>query len=154
MLVVIDNIFSEQIRNRILHISKYQLGDGWARKGDFIECDKILNLVGKYFDISKMVGYEIWRNEGVNTPGKHIDMDDRMFNEKNIVSYPLCSIVYYASVDSNIQGGEFITNDLSVKPIQNRLICFSPGLEHDVNKFQGHRVSIAINPFSYEVDEV
>lgn len=152
MYIVIDDLFSDDIRNRILEFSKTELGVGWAHNGDFPECDKILDIVGKYFDLEDMVGYEIWRNEGEDTPGKHVDMDERMFHQKGILNYPLCSIVYYAFVDSNLIGGEFVTKDFQVKPIQNRLICFSPGIEHDVNKFQGNRVSVAINPFPYEID--
>ena len=39
-------------------------------------------------------------------------------------------------------------NGIEVRPVVNRLVIFKPGLEHYVRDFTGHRVSVAVNPWS------
>lgn len=95
--------------------------------------------------IMAMDGYEIWSN--LHAPSWHLDKDEDLCHQKNILNFPKCSIVYYLHVDEDLKGGEFCTEDITVKPKTNRLIVFSEGILHKVNEFEGERVAISINPW-------
>jgi len=92
-----------------------------------------------------MSGYEIWSN--LHAPSWHLDKDEDLYHQKNILEFPKSSIVYYLHVDEDLKGGELCTEDITVKPKTNRLAVFSAGISHKVNEFEGKRVAISINPW-------
>ena len=52
-------------------------------------------------------------------------------------------------MEADCIGGQLeFNNGISVKPIKNRLVIFSPGLLHGVEEFTGKRVSVNINPWA------
>lgn len=110
---------------------------------------KILDLVGESFDLSTMVGCECWSHVNTGTTW-HVDKDEKLWTEQREIKYPLCSIVYYPHI-RNMQGGKFMTKTHLALPITNRLVAFSPGLYHSVEKFMGERMACAINPWSYKL---
>lgn len=109
---------------------------------------KILSIVEGFFDLSTLQGCECWAHINTRTQ-MHIDIDDELWHRTGDIKYPICSIVYYPYI-KNLQGGEFITKTFSVKPKQNRMIVFSPGISHGVEEFTGERTACAINPWSYK----
>ena len=47
------------------------------------------------------------------------------------------------------KSGELVFEEgIEIIPKTNRLVMFKQGLEHRVRTFKGHRVSIAVNPWS------
>jgi len=91
----------------------------------------------------------------------HIDKDEKEFEETKRYLLPLLSTVFYPYVDC--KDGELLVacNDpikeghvgkinnfkekITIKPVENRLVVFSPGLLHRVMPFEGSRYSFAAN---------
>lgn len=151
--LVIDDVLSqdemESTRNFFLGLKDGN--SSWIDKDSAVEfpLEKIVSLVSKTFDLSQAVGYECWSH--VNTrPSWHVDKDEAVWNDSKQLKHPVCSIVYYPYV-KNMSGGRFLTKSHLVVPRQNRLIAFSPGLQHAVEKFAGERMSCAINPWAYKL---
>ena len=155
MLVIVEDVLNEQQEKEIQGYCQFPVPFNWK---DFTLSDaerlsdsavgSLLLSVSKFFDLSSMVGFEYWVNYNAGA-GWHYDTDESN-SEGN---FPICSIVYYPKVDL-ISGGHFITEQVSIKPKQNSLLCFSPGIYHCVEKFEGQRVSLAINPWSYKVKSI
>ena len=77
------------------------------------------------------------------------------------VSLPLLSTVFYPH--ASCAGGELLVADnppvengyqgplpkfrlvISIPPVENRLVLFSPGILHRINPFEGERYSVAVN---------
>ena len=143
MFIIIDDLLEEQDRQSIVEHSYEQ--DNWFVKGQNPLQEKIIDKVGEFFDLSSMVGYEMWCNLG--NPDLHLDKDEELFEKTGKLSFPLCSIVYYASVGDNMIGGQFATKEMILVPKTNRLLAFSKGIEHEVHPFSGDRIAIAMNPW-------
>ena len=144
MFIIIDDLLEEHDRQSIINHS-YDIDDIWHTIGQNPIQEKIINKVGNFFDLSDMVGYEMWCNH--SNPDTHYDKDEELFSQTGELSFPLCSIVYYAYIGDNMQGGHFATEELVLAPKTNRLLCFSKGIEHGVHPFKGDRVAVAINPW-------
>tara|TARA_S200002703_G_scaffold146620_1_gene141822 strand:+ start:3659 stop:4132 length:474 start_codon:yes stop_codon:yes gene_type:complete len=108
----------------------------------------------KHFDFSECIGYEVWRQRNPQNLGWHYDHDEILLQTEDVFSWPICTIVYYIRV-CDILGGNLLFRDgTSIKPLQNRLVIFGPGIEHAVDEMftvDGHRDSILINPWTYEI---
>jgi hypothetical protein len=92
-----------------------------------------------------MIGSEYWANYSTRLDW-HVDKDEKLYQMSGNTECPLCSIVYYADID--MVGGNFVTETMSVQPVTNRMIVFSPGLVHGVESFTGKRLAVAINPWA------
>jgi hypothetical protein len=146
MIIIIDDVFNENDINFIReNIPLYPTNDTWFDKGKNNFIDIIIDQCSKYFDLSGMIGYEMHKN--IIGPDYHQDKDELLFLTKGIKSFPLCGIVYYPLIE-NLSGGELKFENLSVKPINNRLVIFSPSLPHMVNPHKGTRISLGINPWN------
>ena len=111
-------------------------------------CLKMIYFSQKYFPSDTIVGYENWCRHSTGPMEMHFDKDENLDNEREILKFPICSMVYYSDVENQISGGELnIKNQVLIKPKTNRLVIFGPGLFHGVNKFKGRRVSLLINPW-------
>ena len=98
------------------------------------ECMKLLEIGGKYIDISSAIGYETWIRINTRPAGWHCDQDDRLNLTENKTSYPLCSMVYYPYVDEDLKGGKLEFEDgRKFTPKTNRLIVFGPGIRHNLS---------------------
>jgi hypothetical protein len=155
MLVIVDDVLNEQQVKEMQGYCQFSMPFNWkdftlddAKKLSHTAIGNLILNVSKFFDLSNMVGFEYWVNYNVDK-GWHYDTDES--NDKG--NLPICSTVYYPKIDL-ISGGHFITEHVSIKPKQNSLLCFSPGIHHCVEKFEGQRVSLAINPWSYKVKPV
>ena len=89
----------------------------------------------------------------------HIDKDEGLLSGTFVL--PLLSTVFYAHV--SCAGGELLLADnpaiitgltgllpqfrsvISIPPVRNRLVLFSPGLLHRINPLEGERYSLAVN---------
>jgi hypothetical protein len=146
---IIDNALSDDLCSYLLNKFDYHNGDiRWYDKDYDENITQVLNIVGRYFDLSDILGYEIWCNDlKQHAPSWHYDKDEKLFNETGQFSFPKCSIVYYAMIH-NLEGGDFTSKDLRFTPITNRLVAFSPGIEHHVYPYTGMRFAVSINPWS------
>lgn len=153
MLIVLDDVLDEA--NRVA-VRDYFASSAEARKFSWADgsldvlcgygspMSNLLNVARKYFDLSGMAGCEYWAHYGTR-PDWHIDKDEELYKISGNLSCPICSIVYYADID--VAGGEFMTETITVAPVTNRMLIFSPGLMHGVAKFEGTRLSVAVNPW-------
>jgi hypothetical protein len=156
VLVIIENVLNEEL-NKIVKehfFNPSSIKEMWidGNLNFFKEKNSPLSnclvQAANYFNLSNMVGCELWHHNGTNV-GWHIDKDEKEFKNSGLIKTPICSIVYYASIE-NLNGGNFITETYSIKPITNRQLIFSPNILHSVENFTGTRISIAINPWSYK----
>jgi hypothetical protein len=159
MLVVLDDVLDEPHRQAV--VSYFARGDeerkmrwepGGVEKldGDNSPMALLLKRAAKFFDLSRMVGSEYWAHYGTR-PDWHIDKDEKLHKTSGEIKCPICSIVYYADID--VVGGNFLTETVTVKPITNRMIVFSPGLLHGVESFTGTRLAVAVNPWTHKPTE-
>ena len=101
-------------------------------------------IAGLRYPLEDIWGYEIWEKKNSST-GLHLDKDEKLYERRDVLSYPICSIVYYYQV-SDLVGGELIApNNWSVTPKQSRLVVFGPGIPHKVSEFTGIRNAVLVN---------
>lgn len=154
MFIVIDDVMDEPHREAVVSYFsrgiqarniKWQAGKINQHHQDNSPLSILLSIASKYFDLSDMMGCEYWSNYGTR-PDWHIDKDEKLFTETGNINCPICSIVYYADIDTI--GGNFITENITIKPITNRMIVFSPNINHKVEPYTGTRLSVAVNPWT------
>ena len=109
---------------------------------------------------SHRAGVEWWCNTN-NDLDWHIDKDELEGQRSGRFVLPLLSTVFYPHV--SCAGGELLVADsppiengyqgplptfrsvISIPPVVNRLVLFSPGILHRINPFEGERYSVAVN---------
>ena len=106
----------------------------------------MIEIAKQFYDLSSSVGYEFWTRLNRCVGGWHCDKDERLYDEQKIVSYPLCTIIYYPHVD--MKGGELLLGDDKILPKTNRMVIFAPGIPHNVEDFTGERISMMVNPWN------
>ena len=106
----------------------------------------MIEIAKQFYDLSSSVGYEFWTRLNRCVGGWHCDKDERLYDEQKIVSYPLCTIIYYPHV--NMKGGELLLGDDKILPKTNRMVIFAPGIPHNVEDFTGERISMMVNPWN------
>lgn len=147
-LIVLDDVLSQKnIKDMIAYYEKnpYKLYGDWYSEPLEWQMN-ILYEANKFFDLSNIIGFESWGHT-ISRPDWHIDHDELAF-KNGYDENPICSIVFYPHVDL-ISGGEFVTKTEKIQPKTNRAIFFSPKILHTVESWQGERMSVAINPWSY-----
>jgi hypothetical protein len=105
-----------------------------------------LKAASKYYDLTNMIGCEMWCHYNTR-PDWHYDKDEQLWQETKEIKSPLCSIVYYGLIN-DLVGGKFMTETVTITPKTNRLIIFSSGIHHKVEKYTGDRLAIALNPWN------
>jgi len=146
VFVILDDVFDESTRNYLLTF-EYGEGVAWYNFQQNQTFANIISLANSYIDLTSAIGYEMWCNQdNMYVPAMHHDKDDFLYEQQNILSFPLCSIVYYPLIE-NLVDGDFYTEDIMLKPKTNRLLIFSPGLLHGVRLYKGYRKAVSINPW-------
>ena len=110
-------------------------------------CTSLIHLTNEFINISSCVGYEFWTRLNTCVEGWHRDRDEKLYERENVLSYPLCTILYYPHV-KNLTGGQLLLEDDIIMPRTNRMIIFASGMSHNVRDFTGERTSMIINPWS------
>ena len=113
----------------------------------------------------QQAGIEWWCNTN-NDLDWHIDKDEAEGRRSGTYRLPLLSTVFYPHV--SCAGGELLVADnapvqpgyrgplpsfnsvISIPPVRNRLVLFSPGVLHRINPLQGERYSVAVNLWDSE----
>tara|TARA_B100001996_G_C18603151_1_gene570680 strand:- start:649 stop:1134 length:486 start_codon:yes stop_codon:yes gene_type:complete len=153
--IIIDDVFDSKSITSILDfvddsssITKwYDLKDGHVHHD---LCLGLLDIANCHYDLSSCIGYEFWTRLSTCVEGWHYDKDERLSKDKKVVSFPLCSIVYYPYV-KNLKGGRLLLEDDIITPKSNRLVIFAPGIYHNVEEFTGERIAILLNPWDKNV---
>ena len=114
---------------------------------------------------TQRAGVEWWCNVN-NDLDWHIDKDEIEGRRSGAYVLPLLSTVFYPHM--SCAGGELLLADnppiptghtgplpqfrsvISIPPVRNRLVLFSPGLLHRINAFEGERYSVAVNIWAQE----
>ena len=114
--------------------------------------------------IAARAGVEWWCNTN-NDLDWHIDKDELEGRRSGRFLLPLLS-TFYPHV--SCAGGELLVADsppiengyqgplptfgsvISIPPVMNRLVLFSPGILHRINPFEGERYSVAVNIWDKE----
>lgn len=113
-------------------------------------CVQMLNLAGSFFDLSSCMGYEFWTHLNTRPRDWHIDQDEKLVSTTGQTRFPLCSVVYYVKV-KNLKGGKLHIEDDIITPKSNRMVIFSPKLNHCVEPFMGDRITLCVNPWSFKL---
>ena len=147
-IIIVDDVLSKfQINEIVTYYDENpdKLIGNWYTEPLNWQLDLLL-LAGEYFNLKDQVGFESWGHI-TSRPDWHIDQDE-LAEQNGLIERPLCSIVYYPHVRL-IRGGFFLTETEIIKPKTNRAIIFSSGIEHSVEPWEGERISVAINPWSF-----
>ena len=113
-------------------------------------CIEILTIASRYFDFSKIVGYEFWGQNNTKPGTWHYDKDEKLYSKKKELVFPVCSTIFYLEVSDLVGGRLFVENDV-ITPRTNRLVLFPPGKYHTVEDFTGKRVSLLVNPWDHRI---
>ena len=113
-------------------------------------CIDILTIASRYFDFSKIVGYEFWSQQNTKPNTWHYDKDEKLYSKERKLVFPVCSTIYYLKV-ADLEGGRLIIEDDVITPKTNRLVIFPPGKYHTVENFKGNRISLLVNPWNHEI---
>jgi hypothetical protein len=134
-------------------LSQPSLTSTWIPKADLPNVFRPLALnAEKLFDLSEATGYEFWTHNNTY-PNWHYDKDEQAYVKGRLL-FPICSMVYYAKVQS-LNGGELYFQDgTRVLPKSNRQVLFSPGLYHRVSAYHGTRVTMLLNPWKVKPEAV
>jgi len=160
VVIILDDVISniDVVNQKILSILEDKNhSQDWCSfdtNHDFKDfCVKFINIASNYFDLSSCVGYEFWTQNNTRPSEWHYDKDERLLEEKGILDYPLCSMVYYPFVE-NLEGGQLHIECDIITPRANRLVIFSPKTYHYVQPFSGKRISLLINPWSKVLNKI
>ena len=159
-LTVLDDIFDNEALLDFLTKSIHYHADGakwtYMNKSETFT-NSLINIASKYYDTSKIVGYETWvhsstRPEGDEGDGWHYDRDELSYHVRKILRFPIFSAIFYLKVE-NLVGGRILIGNNKITPKENRLIIFGPGYKHAVEEFSGERISIVINPWNRKLEQ-
>ena len=113
-------------------------------------CVQMVNVASNFYDLTSFIGYEFWSQNNTRPQNWHIDQDEQLVAKTNQTRFPLCSMVYYVKVN-DLKGGKLHIEDDIITPKTNRLVVFSPQLNHCVVPFVGDRISLCVNPWSVKL---
>ena len=159
-LTVLDDIFDNEALLDFLTKSIHYHADGakWTYITDSeVYIKHLIDTTSKYYDTSKIVGYETWvhnstRPEGDEGDGWHYDRDELSYHVRKVFRFPIFTAVFYLKV-KNLVGGRILIGNNKIIPKENRLIIFGPGYKHAVEEFSGERISIVINPWNRKLEQ-
>ena len=115
-------------------------------------CNSMVRVASQFTNLEDCIGYEFWTQKNTRPSKWHYDKDEQLKHNKNVVNFPLCSMVYYLIVE-NLDGGQLHVEDDIITPKTNRLVIFSPGKYHYVQPFTGKRVSMLVNPWNRDLNK-
>jgi hypothetical protein len=110
-------------------------------------CNSMIGVANQFINLDSCVGYEFWTQKNTRPSKWHQDKDEQLNGNESILSFPLCSMVYYLIVE-NLEGGQLHVEDDIITPKTNRLVIFSPGKYHYVQPYTGTRISMLVNPWN------
>lgn len=159
MHIIDDFLTDEEYEHLDTNIKETKLCEWNYKTWEFEVTDlfvrKVLNTAMTYYDLDELGWYEVWNHTNSRPLEWHYDKHENLFGKTGKLVFPLCSCVYYPTMDHELIGGELMLQNKTtnrhdrIQPIANRLVLFAPGILHSVNAFRGKRTSININPWPY-----
>lgn len=162
-VIILDDVFSE---GDLIELDS--VGKNINKQGEWHKWDKYGNTIytyywllvhkaSSYYDIQKVKGIEVWTHDNSRPTadmngGWHYDKDEYRWSSNKILSFPVCSLVFYLEAE-NLSGGNLLFRDISIKPKRNRLVIFGPGIQHRVEEYEGKRFSVNINVWNRKLEE-
>ena len=113
-------------------------------------CVQMINVASNFYNLTSSTGYEFWSHNNTEPRGWHIDQDEQLNGTTGQTRFPLCSMVYYLKID-NLRGGKLHIEDDIITPKTNRLVIFSPQLNHCIEPFMGDRIVLCVNPWDVKL---
>ena len=163
MITILDNIVGNStfesdciqiLENNTKNTNEKNFNERWysfAEDHIFRDfCVQMINVAGNFYDLTSCKGYEFWSQNNTRPQNWHIDQDEQLVAKTNQTRFPLCSMVYYVKVN-DLKGGKLHIEDDIITPKTNRLVIFSPQLNHCVDPFIGDRISFCVNPWSVKL---
>tara|TARA_S200000501_G_scaffold310323_1_gene300512 strand:+ start:3013 stop:3504 length:492 start_codon:yes stop_codon:yes gene_type:complete len=163
MITILDNIVGNStfesdciqiLENNTKNTNEKNFNERWysfAEDHIFRDfCVQMINVAGNFYDLTSCKGYEFWSQNNTRPQDWHIDQDEQLVAKTNQTRFPLCSMVYYVKVN-DLKGGKLHIEDDIITPKTNRLVIFSPQLNHCVDPFIGDRISFCVNPWSVKL---
>jgi hypothetical protein len=150
MIVVKDNILPlGSVNETLCLIYDADRSFHWADKDKFFPfLMPLIHSASQHFDLSQATGYEWWARGNDETKDVvtrwHLDKDENLYDNTRQLRLPLCSIIYYP-LAANLNHGEFLTEDIMIKPKSNRAVFMSSDTIHTFAPFTGERWSFIIN---------
>ena len=96
------------------------------------------------YDLPEYAGYELWFHDSIKSK-PHIDKDETLLIEEGRFSLPICSIIFYTTVE-NLKGGRLIIEEQdAITPKTNKLVIFGPNVWHEIEDFTGIRRVFLVN---------
>ena len=163
MITILDNIVGNStfesdciqiLENNTKNTNEKNFNERWySFEEDHILrdfCVQMIDVAGNFYDLTSCKGYEFWSQNNTRPQNWHIDQDEQLVAKTNQTRFPLCSMVYYVKVN-DLKGGKLHIEDDIITPKTNRLVVFSPQLNHCVVPFVGDRISLCVNPWSVKL---
>ena len=156
-ITIYDDVLSMderiEVYNRFFSTNS-SLNSFWVSRneiGDFQPLEKLVGISLTGFNFSAFNGVEIW-SHNLTAPGFHYDKDERFFAETGLFVLPLCSIIYYVEITSQLIGVDKFkislqTPDVMIVPKDNRVVVMSPGILHSARGNPNVRKLIVISPW-------
>ena len=113
-------------------------------------CNSMIGVANQFINLDSCVGYEFWTQKNTRPSKWHQDKDEQLNGNKSILSFPLCSMVYYVKV-KDLKGGKLHIEDDIITPKSNRMVIFSPNLNHCAEPFMCDRITLCVNPWSVKL---
>ena len=157
MLIIIDDVVSNpSFQSDCIKLSETEknISEKWYSLDEehiFQNfCIQMINVASQMYDFTSCIGYEFWTHYNTRPRDWHIDKDEQMKANTGQTRFPLCSVVYYVKVDK-LKGGKLHVEDDIVTPKSNRMVIFSPELNHCVEPHMGDRIVLCVNPWSIKI---
>jgi len=151
-MIILENILSEESRIAMHHAYYGPKFHGFKYIENMIIAERqLLDIAGTLFNLSGIIGSEIWSNVNNTVPHWHLDKDERHYDATGEIKYPMCSIVYYPYI-KDLEGGRlhlYEDSSIIIKPKQNMIVVFPSYIPHFVEPFTGERLSVISCPYAY-----
>ena len=151
---IVDDALTEEQMSAMKDYSEHSFHAGDLHKYHNVEpFHPIVEIASQYYKLDNAKYYEVWQQNNDRPKGWHQDKDEVLFQNMDMLSFPLCSTIYYLHVGDDLEKGRLLIQHPDtgkrdyVQPITNRLVIFGPGINHYVEPFTGTRHSVMCNPW-------
>lgn len=114
----------------------------------------IIEEARSVYNLDSMVGLEEWFHNPcfIPLPGEHYDKNERLWEEKQHLEFPLCSCILYLKIEELEGSNLVIDKRFEIIPESNKLVFISPGILHEVTEYvSGVRTSLNLNPWDKKI---
>ena len=158
---IVDDALTEEQMSAMKDYSQHSFHAGDLHKYHNVEpFHPIVEIASQYYNLDNAKFYEVWQQNNDRPKGWHQDKDEVLFQNMDMLSFPLCSTIYYLHVGDDLERGQLLIEHPDtgkrdyVQPITNRLVIFGPAINHYVEPFTGTRHSVMCNPWTRMIGRI